>query len=97
MYTEKILHLSIDHLKKETVEAINDLSPFPIVFLDPSDEYGFVVRITESDFDEDGTMDDLEDLLECMRFAWENDCGYIRFDVCGPDMPELPTYKWEEE
>ena len=88
-----IIHMSTSHIKKETFDYLNDCQTYPISYGSSENGWGCVVLITESDLDPE-EYEDMPDLLDCMMFAFKNDCLYIRFDSDAPVYDELPVYEW---
>ena len=88
-----IIQMSTSHIKKETFDYLNDCQTVPISYGSNGEGWGCVVRITESDLVPED-YEDMSDLLDCMVFAFNNDCFYIRFDRDAPVYDELPVYEW---
>ena len=93
-----LLLMSTAHIREETFSYLICGTAYPISYGN-GEGYGAIVRFTQSDLDEPVTEEwsDAgfpEDLMQCMKFADQNGCEYIRFDSDGPIYDDLKTYSW---
>jgi len=89
----KMLTISTGHISLETADRISagdDDLPWILNW----SEYGWLVLC------HDITGDDLDfpqDLQRCMDFARSRDCEWLRLDMDGDQIDELPVFDWQQE
>lgn len=98
----KMLTISTGHIKEETAKLLEDpkdkIVDLPAYY--PKDEFGWFIYINKNLIyeTENGTKDLFpnvpDDLMDCMREAWANNCEWLCLDCDGPIEPELETYEW---
>lgn len=88
MEIDKMLTLSLVHIKKETAEYLNDEGNKDLVIYEKS-EYGWFIYIDE-------LVSEIRqpDLKQVINFAKENDCAWLCFDRDAGTIDSLPEYNW---
>ncbi len=105
MEITKMITLSTAHVKKQTMDLLQDVVDFqpnlvsethPLHRLTVYEkaEYGFFIYnpLEPGTFDPEEKMNFSEDLMEIFNLANKNDCGLICLDGDGPVTPELKFY-----
>lgn len=88
---DDVLVLSTGHLTRKTINRIdNNHSDMPAAALWPC--YGFFVWVDESWRNTSPASDDCAELANAIDFAAKRGCQWIRFDVDGPQVDELPMF-----
>lgn len=90
---EKLICLSTLHLKRETVERIqNEIGPWY------GNEYGAFVYAQDEDILLDAHRGYSKDLATVMAFACQQGLDWVKFDPDGHVLSNLPTYdsEWED-
>lgn len=87
--TGRIVVMSTAHLQESTFRAL-DGTQWPISFVN-CDGYGTILRLTSDDYQEDAYP---EDLIDCIEFAKNSGCDYIRFERDGAEYKSLQKYQW---
>lgn len=95
MDISKVLTISTAHITEETDRKLQDNSELNLMDLSVYEkgEYGYWIYIDPLDI----LMCHAnipEDLLNCIKFARQNDCRWLCLDCDGEVVPELPTYEW---
>jgi hypothetical protein len=96
----KMLVLSTSHITAETAQLLEDRERAAIdttsdrlpVFYSKS-EYGWFVYVSE-DAEDQGYP---SDMVEVLRYARSNDCGWLMFDCDADVIEDLPAYEWRAE
>lgn len=93
------MELSTAHISSNSAEFLNDevmLRKAGMIAYSKGDSEGWFVWIPDDDrFEEYFEVDLIPlSLLECMKYARENDCVYLMFDVNAEVTEDLPEYEW---
>ena len=83
----KMLTISTGHITEHDAKILEKGSWI-------SDEYCFILGTSEelvSHYEENGLSGSF---LNCLKFARDNDCNYIRFDADGDEIEGLKIYEW---
>ena len=91
----KMLTISTGHIKESTYKLLenfdNNLFDFPAFW--PKEDYGWFIYVGNI-LPIESYCDTPDDLKDCMRKAWENDCEWLCLDCDAMVYEGLPTYDW---
>lgn len=92
----KVLTISNSHMREGTntwLEEQDLISAYPKMDAALESYYGWYIPIGTG-FQE--YIDRIpEDLLRCIKFAFEHGCALLELDNDADEIPDLPIYKWE--
>lgn len=92
--TEKIMSMSICHIRKSTARQLRDDGLLSAVSYVSPNGYGYIVHLRGLQLHQ---YEDEDDFVVCATFAQQHDCDYIRFGVYAPAYNELAVYDWGNE
>lgn len=89
----RMLTINTAHIKEETAEKIDE---FDLVTFDKVN-FGWFIYIPTEKEDVMEILEDKnipDDLVDCIRLAWENNCNWLCLDRDASEFDELETYEW---
>lgn len=89
----KMVTVSTAHIKESTMEFLDETLLLPVY----QSDYFYMIWISDDTEDYLGPFknETLKDLWDCIMFAHNLGCQWLRLDGDGEIMDELPIYKWK--
>ena len=99
----RMLTISTVHISKKTAERLTFGNPHDLkmpAYFEKGD-YGWFVFVPRNYLDvhsngdhEESYQNAPDDLRDCMREAWLNNCEWLCLDCDGLEVDDLPKYDW---